>query len=572
MEYSSATALNDTERSVASRMRKVAMPGVTCAVMVAGLVPRVALMTFSPDRLVRVIPDDAFYYLKVAQNVAAGHGSTFDGAYPTNGYHPLWMAMLIICARVFHDPWVLVRVDLALSLLCGIGSCALLFHVARLMTDRPIIPALAVAVYFLNPQAMVNWADGLETSLCTFMLLLCLALYLRGTWDRSPSWNSAAMFGAALGLLILARTDSAFYVVCLLFGAARHLHFTHRPSRFCIILASTALVVSPWLAWNLIRFHELAQASGVAVPFVLHTAYGLRAHGGINIWVESFGLLVIYLTGGLYKALGIPGPIYLVSVLLTVEVVRRHRGRSTPSNMRDGVNLVTRSLMLLMPGAAALIIVHAFVRWYPRDYYFDHLIALSGIGFAAASAAIAPRMPVAWTGTLHRRIGALTLGSGALALCGLLGLASGSARLSRGPYPWQADMLRAGYWITHNTSRTSVIASFNSGLIGYTANRQVLNLDGVADNAAYDAIRHRSLIQFMAASSVNYYVDWHPFMWRWYKPFLGQPNPGWRMVYVRHWMLPGWTMSPSLLTVFRVYGSDAPPGERVAHERATETR
>src|SRR5512137_2142588 len=40
------------------------------------------------------IRDDAYYYYKVAQNISEGHGSTFDGLHPTNGYHPLW---LLIC-------------------------------------------------------------------------------------------------------------------------------------------------------------------------------------------------------------------------------------------------------------------------------------------------------------------------------------------------------------------------------------------------------------------------------------------------------------------------------------------
>ena len=43
--------------------------------------------------------DDFFYYLKNAQNLAMGHGSTFNGLVITNGYHPLWMLTL---AAVIH--------------------------------------------------------------------------------------------------------------------------------------------------------------------------------------------------------------------------------------------------------------------------------------------------------------------------------------------------------------------------------------------------------------------------------------------------------------------------------------
>jgi len=34
--------------------------------------------------LLRVVPDDAFYYLQIARHLAAGHGSTFDGIHPAD--------------------------------------------------------------------------------------------------------------------------------------------------------------------------------------------------------------------------------------------------------------------------------------------------------------------------------------------------------------------------------------------------------------------------------------------------------------------------------------------------------
>ena len=49
------------------------------------------------------VQDDCFYYLKVAQNLATGHGSTFNGINPTNGYHPLWLVCLTLFRMVFHS-------------------------------------------------------------------------------------------------------------------------------------------------------------------------------------------------------------------------------------------------------------------------------------------------------------------------------------------------------------------------------------------------------------------------------------------------------------------------------------
>lgn len=39
--------------------------------------------------------DDFFYYLKIADQILAGHGITFDGEHATNGFHPLWLAVIL---------------------------------------------------------------------------------------------------------------------------------------------------------------------------------------------------------------------------------------------------------------------------------------------------------------------------------------------------------------------------------------------------------------------------------------------------------------------------------------------
>src|SRR5215216_5421538 len=63
------------------------------------------------DVLVRHLKDDSFYYLKTANNIALGLGSTFDGINQTNGYHPLWMLNLIpIYCIIPRSPLVALRV------------------------------------------------------------------------------------------------------------------------------------------------------------------------------------------------------------------------------------------------------------------------------------------------------------------------------------------------------------------------------------------------------------------------------------------------------------------------------
>ena len=47
--------------------------------------------------------DDAYYYFRIAQNIALGRGSTWDGIHSTNGYHPLWLLMLIPLYFILSD-------------------------------------------------------------------------------------------------------------------------------------------------------------------------------------------------------------------------------------------------------------------------------------------------------------------------------------------------------------------------------------------------------------------------------------------------------------------------------------
>ena len=60
--------------------------------------------------------EDMFYYLTLAENALGGRGVTLDGASPTNGFHPLWEALLV--------PWALVLSHSATLLRAAVLSCA----------------------------------------------------------------------------------------------------------------------------------------------------------------------------------------------------------------------------------------------------------------------------------------------------------------------------------------------------------------------------------------------------------------------------------------------------------------
>jgi hypothetical protein len=97
--------------------------------------------------LLAVVPDDTFYYLTTARNLATENLSSFDGLNPTNGYHPGWMAAMVVCAKLFPGATALLRACLA---------TAFLFHDATalkrwLSRDASLV---AGALWLLNPLAI----------------------------------------------------------------------------------------------------------------------------------------------------------------------------------------------------------------------------------------------------------------------------------------------------------------------------------------------------------------------------------------------------------------------------------
>ena len=123
--------------------------------------------------------DDAYYYFKVAQNISEGHGSTFDGVNPTNGYHPLWM---LICVPIF----ALARFDLILPLRVlllvmsglSVATGILLYRlVGRIFT--PAIGAMAALFWVFSHDVLtILYQNGLESGIAAlFIVLLVYKLY-----------------------------------------------------------------------------------------------------------------------------------------------------------------------------------------------------------------------------------------------------------------------------------------------------------------------------------------------------------------------------------------------------------
>ncbi len=206
--------------------------------------------------------DDFYYYLKTAQNFAAGRGSTFDGSTQTNGYHPLYFLLLAAVSRFIRG----IRGVFAFLWLLDTASAVVIFCAARrivLRTVRDVVLAQVLGVLAMLP-CLATISMQMETTLALplgFVLLdlACVA-------PERYTARRCASLGLVSGLLVLARLDGAFLILLLLGGLllVPGMRTVFRP----VTVASFAVAALPlpvlYFRSNLHYFHIFLPISGLA--------------------------------------------------------------------------------------------------------------------------------------------------------------------------------------------------------------------------------------------------------------------------------------------------------------------
>lgn len=208
--------------------------------------------------------DDAFYYFVPARNVAAGRGFTFDGIAPTNGFHPLWMFILI---PIFALPGQILplRVLAALLVLLNAGTALLMFRLARrhLSSGTALLTALAFSLLPIIHNETTK--GGVEAGLNAFCLALLLNRLAKTDLARP---RGALIAGGAAALAFLARLDNVFLVGLAGAWLAGRAWFALRPPaapgagnrlgmaarRGAAYFVPLGLVGVAYVAWNWLAF------------------------------------------------------------------------------------------------------------------------------------------------------------------------------------------------------------------------------------------------------------------------------------------------------------------------------
>lgn len=454
------------------------------------------------------LPDDAFYYFKIAQHIAAGDGSTFDGESIANGYHPLWTLVTSASHMLFGSgmpgDWAPIRAVLLLSVALNIGTGLLVWRILRRFSGSIYLQGIGLFVFALNPYLLYETINGLETSLGLFLFSGFFLMALREQEGALAGRRSILAFGVVGGLMTLARLDLGVYLAAYLVWRV----WRDRTWRVPVIIGAIAAVfLLPWLIWNYAMTGMLMTTASETGSMVVRT---LTVQDNGASFVTLAKAEIYYLYNAFLDLAEKTGMLPLFFAILGALMAYIAQGSIRVSRPRD-----IRAEHALFIGFLLLWFANVGVRWMARTWYFVSFDIFVAIGVVLVLGHIGPNL------TRRSRISAAFV---FVACAAFLFFVSWSREV-RAAMAQQADILATAAWENENLPDTAKIAVFNAGVHGYFSRHTVVNIDGLVNLDAYHAMREKRLYAYLYENGITHVADWPYTLSYRYRSFLGNEKP-----------------------------------------------
>lgn len=464
---------------------------------------------------VRVTLEDGFYYLKIAQNMAHGTGSTFDGLSLTNGYHPLWLLILVPLFWLTSTPQTALTLAIFIQAFLMAATAILLYYTARLSTGR-FAASLAALVWLLLTYR--TSLGGLEFSLHAVGLLATAYVYLR--WFSSKKLQPSRgylLLGLLLSLTFLARLDTLLLAGIIgLFLVWPELRggLTSTGIRRLLALGLPVLLVGliyiglnylifsyPWpvsgaikQTWSgyLLAQDGLYVEQGWVAAKINQLLWPLRHLNhppGVSLFVGTFGITALWLVA-VWGRSRVPQFQWLTPL------------------MRPWQPFMLFSLLNFLSYALFYHQYLSFPAWYyvVQPWLTTLLVAV-----------FVDEVAQPWTSAATQNLGRSVTARRRLVFIGLIAMwCSVPAYTVWSLEQWRRDdrlgtipqpLYDGAAWVEANLPAAAVVGAWNAGAIGYLSGRRVVNLDGLVNSWGYYRTDRHNLCRYWREVGVTHLVD-----------------------------------------------------------------
>ncbi len=262
--------------------------------------------------------DDYFYYLKTAQNAYELNFISFNGIYPTNGFHPLWFFVnyLVVAATdnsVMPIFYIISAIQLVTSFLTYLLSYRLMIILlggnAIENTNKSnelfaVLTALGVSLVAMNLMI------GAMEPVLSLPLLIYSFIYLF-TRDLKSA-KEQLIFGFICSLVVLSRLDSM--LLYLLIGVFLF-KYKGMNIKGLLTISLGGILLGIYLVYNMAEYGTLLPVSGMAkqlktdwmagVPslgFLLSTFEDNIITGTITFFMGVFAIFIFIIKRKMFSA------------------------------------------------------------------------------------------------------------------------------------------------------------------------------------------------------------------------------------------------------------------------------
>lgn len=457
------------------------------------------------DRL--FFPDDTYYTLTISRFIAEGFGPSVDGEHLTSGFQPL--------ITLFQLPLFSLTSDLdqvahwAAYQTAVFGALSTLLIGLILKRIEPVYtPIIGMGLWVIAPLAIAGDINGLETSLAGLVNLAVVYAAIRVDESRSALWM--LIMGVLCAVALVTRIDTCFVVAMVgLYGWYRW-GFV----RIAIVAAIALAVIAPWWIYLYVNFGSFIPESGKAIVQIFELGTG----GGVLMRVMAALIGLAKVPEWIVPSFWHPFadyPLRLIGLVLIAMMVRKawtilqnHRQQARP-----GVGVI-QALFLsqLVVMCFYLLVVPGF--WFFSRYFYTLFLVLTlalavGVGHVLAN----------HTGSWIERLKQQRFWAFMLAAVTVTSLVHVPRYFSQ---PEIAEAIKLttfrGYRdiakdLLVDLPENSVMGASQSGAFGYYAKQYspgslILNLDGVVNKKAYEAVKERQLKKYLQSVNMTHVAEY----------------------------------------------------------------
>ena len=479
--------------------------------------------------------DDAFYYFKIARNITEGLGVTYDGIQKTNGFHPLFL-IPILPFFLFGENSItfpLHLVAIFLSLL-SFGTGIFLYKISKTIVDE-WYALFIVAIWSFSPIVVDKELNGMETGLNLFLIAATSYYYFTNIVNDLSNLKSKKLLilGTLLGLVILSRLDGVIFLGVILIHLSyciikefRRMGWFNKLIRSVVpLIAMVLILVVPWLTFIYNVSGSIIPTSGQAVRYMS----------------QNYGFAFINFRFGINQPTSflhdIPIQYYLENIFFSFMKLIRHlpytsyvAGAFYNTLQNWGDILLAKEMIRILPSIVVLVLFLFSWRISPRSNSAWRILFLYSIVLVAAYSFYVfgqwsyhrYYFPIAFMGTIWGGQLLFSIDSrlkGRLIIRGMFKMLFVIIFTIFHLLQWRQvfselhknqniKLYRMVKVVEQKTHRGAVVGCFQSGILGYYADREVINLDGVVNQEALLAVKENRLGEYVAEEGITYITDW----------------------------------------------------------------